>query len=95
MCNNVQGSFTCDCVAGRTGELCQYTDICETPSLCPPGLVCVTTVSTPDGYVCENISGNVVVGELGTTPGTLDEQVNSLVETDTINVSNGCIHTLE
>lgn len=81
-CTNTDGSFICSCPSGTSGHRCQYTNVCDSQP-CPPGQTCVATVANVQGYVCEEVSGMGVVvttGGQGTSPGMLDDQVNSLQE---------------
>ena len=88
-CTNTPGSFTCDCLPGYTGHLCQYTTVCETQTPCQTGLTCVETVTNTDGYVCENVStsGSLVVTNPSTPPSTLDDLINTMQETQEVSLS--------
>jgi len=85
-CTDTDGSFFCACEAGFTGHRCQYSSICETQSPCPSNLTCVPTVINVQGYVCQEVSvtGSVVVTDPATSPSLLDEEVNSLLETQEV-----------
>ena len=85
-CTNTNGSFSCQCADGFTGLRCQYSTVCETQSPCPSNLTCVATVTNAQGYVCQEVgvAGSVVVTNPASSPGLLDDQVNSLMETQEV-----------
>ena len=83
-CTNTAGSFTCACPVGTTGHRCQYTNICDSQP-CAAGLLCVTTVTNAQDYTCvENATDSLTVTLGHASAGTLDDHVNSLVETQRV-----------
>ena len=51
-CLDVPGSYICNCPSGRTGGRCQFSNICNVSSQCPPGNFCIEVLSSLEGFVC-------------------------------------------
>ena len=57
MCVNVFDGFTCNCLAGYSGETCEIPISCNETS-CPDGQMCVDTVDSFNCLTTQNVTVN-------------------------------------